>query len=170
MWHTRKQGPFKLSLSEKDLLRFWSKVEKTETCWNWIGCVIRNGYGQWGHSKKVHYAQRVSYFIEHGEYENTLMVLHKCDNRRCVNPSHLFLGTNQDNINDMMSKGRQGKIPGNKTVGELRHNSKLTNDQVKSIREMYSNGVLRSEIAKQFNVTWNCIKAVLNRVTWDHLS
>lgn len=91
--------------------RFWSKVEKTDNCWNWVGGTSgkKGGYGAIrlpGRKGGKHGAHRVSWFIAYG-YMPDLHVLHKCDNKKCVRPSHLFLGTNQDNINDKVAKGRQ---------------------------------------------------------------
>lgn len=88
--------------------RFWSKVIKTEKCWNWNAGVDRSGYGvirYLGKNKKAH---RISYLIEYGNFDESLRVLHKCDNPRCVRPSHLFLGSQSDNMTDMVNKGRHG--------------------------------------------------------------
>lgn len=92
--------------------RFWSKVVKTDTCWIWIGAgsTSKKGYGQIrlpGAKGRQTSAHRVSWILHRGEIPIGLDVLHKCDNPPCVNPDHLFLGTNQDNVNDKVSKGRQ---------------------------------------------------------------
>lgn len=98
--------------------RFWSKVKKTDYCWIWTASELGKGYGSFsiprsirkkgeGHSIKAH---RVSWTIHFGKIPKGLCVLHKCDNRKCVNPSHLFLGTVADNNKDMWEKGR-GVIP-----------------------------------------------------------
>lgn len=87
--------------------RFWNKVDKeTESgCWEWVGST-RNGYGCIRPIGVTKYSHRVSWELHNGPIPDGLWVLHKCDNRKCVNPDHLFLGTNQDNVNDKMSKGR----------------------------------------------------------------
>lgn len=93
--------------------RFWSKVEKTDTCWIWTAAKI-NGYGVFWHSGKNMKAHRLSYEAAFSPIPIGLYVLHHCDVPSCVNPAHLFLGTQRDNIQDMDSKGRgrRGIFPG----------------------------------------------------------
>ena len=86
--------------------RFWKKVNKTKNCWLWIGCISKYGYGKIGANGKTLLAPRVSWKIHFGQIPKGFCVLHKCDNSRCVNPKHLFLGTQADNIHDMYKKGR----------------------------------------------------------------
>ncbi len=89
--------------------RFWPKVGKpnrTSGCWNWTGATINTGYGSICHDGKHCLAHRASWQIHKGEIPGKLLVLHRCDNRLCVNPAHLFLGTKKDNAIDMVKKGR----------------------------------------------------------------
>lgn len=86
--------------------RFFDKVDKTEDCWNWTASSRGQGYGAFKINGKVIDAHRVSWTIHFGEIPNGLFVCHKCDNKKCVNPDHLFLGTQKDNMNDCLQKGR----------------------------------------------------------------
>lgn len=87
--------------------RFWSKVEKTEACWNWVGATSRRGYGAMNIDNRTLQTHRVVYELTYGTIPAGLCVCHHCDNPRCVRPDHLFLGTHADNMHDMVRKGRQ---------------------------------------------------------------
>ncbi len=92
--------------------RFWGKVRKAQGCWEWQACVNDAGYGIFGvQNKRIDRAHRISFRLAKGEIPAGMFVCHKCDNRKCVKPSHLFLGTNQDNVADMIAKGRNSTPP-----------------------------------------------------------
>lgn len=88
--------------------RFWSKVSigAPDDCWEWQAYATKQGYGKFSIGKKLYMAHRVSYKLTYGDFDQSLDCCHKCDNPRCVNPNHLFLGTTKDNMQDMLSKGR----------------------------------------------------------------
>jgi hypothetical protein len=93
----------------KDLLRFWSRVDQSagpDACWPWTAGLHVRGYGRirWGGEPEN--AHRIAWVLENGPIENNLHVLHRCDNRLCCNPAHLFLGTHEDNMIDRHDKGR----------------------------------------------------------------
>src|SRR5262245_5080249 len=105
--------------------RFWAKVQKSENCWEWIGCRQKRTdgptYGLFDFDGRLQGAHRVSWQIVNGPIPDGLFVLHRCDNAPCVRPDHLFIGTQSDNILDCSRKGRLKK-----TSGEIAWNHKLT--------------------------------------------
>ena len=144
--------------------RFWDKVNKKghNDCWEWTGYIM-NGYGRFVDSdvKKEIGAHRYSYKL-HFTDPLDKNVCHKCDNTKCVNPSHLFLGTQQDNIKDMMLKNRQNK-------GEVNGNRILTNAQVLDIRKLRSEGLSVKQLSSQFSTSSDNIYCIINRTTWKHI-
>ena len=88
--------------------RFWDKVDKTGECWIWTASKNKKGYGRFGFGSRAQLAHRVSWLLSNGEIPDGMLACHTCDNPPCVNPSHLWLGTQKDNVVDMSSKGRHG--------------------------------------------------------------
>jgi hypothetical protein len=89
------------------MIRFWSKVLKGKSCWNWTASLTQDGYGRFQTgSRTQERAHRFSWILEHGQIPSGMQVLHKCDNPKCVRPDHLFLGTPKDNMTDKAKKGR----------------------------------------------------------------
>jgi transposase len=163
----RDKKPRHLTLPE----RFWLKVqkgEKADDCWKWNGCKYGMGYGQLSHvsggKKRSAPAHKLSYRIHHGEFDESLLVCHRCDNPECCNPRHLFLGTAKDNIQDKYSKGRGADVR-----GERNPVSRLTEDQIILIRELRANNESISELAEKFNVSNSQIKRIVSRELWGHI-
>ena len=159
--------------TKKDLSsRFWSKVKKSDNCWEWIGAINSGGYGSFYKGidnkgkKKIVSAPRISWEIHFGEIPNGLHVLHRCDVRLCVNPLHLFLGTNLDNQRDKASKGR-GRT--RSIYGVKHHNSKLNRAYVRIIKEMLAFGYPHRKIAKEFNVCRAHIGSIANERVWVNI-
>lgn len=162
----RKQG-IKLSnkLFKKTPLseRFWEKVEKTDGCWNWTGAKHKAGYGKIGNPDGHKLAHRVSWTMAYGEIPNGFFICHKCDNPSCVKPSHLFLGTPQDNVDDMFRKKRNSH-------GEKHHKSKLTKENVEKIRKLYKQGkYYQYELANMLGVCQAQINRIINEKRWSHV-
>ena len=150
---------FKQLYDEIFIERFWSKVVKTDECWNWQGAIQSKGYGSVSVAGKSQSAHRVSYEMRYGKIPPGLFVLHRCDNRKCVNPGHFFLGTALDNYTDMVNKGR---------MAEIFHFRKLTIDKVKIIRETYkSSHISYKELGQKYSVTPRSIGAIINQESWN---
>lgn len=124
-------------------------------CWEWSRAINTSGYAWVRWHGKSRALSRIVWSMVNGEITSGLMVLHKCDNRRCVNPDHLFLGTNADNMADMAAKGRSP-----------RSQAKLTVDQVRDIRE---SNVTHQLLAAQYCVSPVTIQNVILRKTWRHI-
>jgi len=120
---------------------------------------MKNGYGQINNEGKAAYAHRVAYELENGLLPKGSFVLHSCDNRKCVNPAHLFAGTFQDNMDDMVSKLRQAH-------GMKNGHAKLSDEQVKEIRS--ATGTHR-EIAARFSVSQPLVSMIRSGRIWKHV-
>jgi hypothetical protein len=147
---------------------FWEKVNKDTQngCWEWIGSKDGNGYGLIRHNSVLYHAHRVSFELNIGKIPPGQMVLHHCDNRACVNPEHLFLGTHTDNMRDMVAKGRHRN--GNRK-GMKHPLAILTDNQVIEIRRLYTTGLTQSKIAGMFHVSRGTVCSITRRVNWAHI-
>jgi len=163
-------------IDNKGRARFWRKVNgngltvshvaNLGACWMWIGSPVSSGYGRMWVDGRPLLAHRISYEIHNGVEPGSLFVCHRCDVKLCVNPEHLFLGTQTDNARDMVAKGRNRPWP----PGEGHHLAKLTEADVRSIRDQYAaGGVSQRALARRFGVAQSNIGLVISRRTWTHV-
>ncbi len=152
-------------------IRFWKYVEKTDTCWLWIGKARREfGYGvinEGGHNGRAIPAHRASWMIHYGKIPDGLCVCHHCDNPSCVNPAHLFLGTRADNNHDMQQKGRYDRVK--RAKGERHWCARLDADKVRAIRTQYRDGASLSVLAREYTISVQHVLRIVNRQSWKHI-
>lgn len=156
---------------EQRIDAFWNKVDLSNVdsefaCLEWTASRNQKGYGLLANTGKWQSAHRVAWAYAFGEIPLGLWVLHHCDNPSCVNPNHLFLGTNQDNVDDKISKGRQkNPIP---QRGENHPFHKLSDLQVSTIRQRYADGHkawgLQTRLAEEYGVGQAIISAIVRNV------
>ena len=138
--------------------RFFSKVAIRENgCHEWTGCLMPNGYGQFHKDGKTVYAHRVAFELANGKPDE--FVLHSCDNRKCVNPEHLFSGSFNDNMRDMTAKGRQAH-------GDRNGRRKLNSEQVRAIRSEIG---LNREIAARYDVSASLVSMIRSGRIWRYV-
>lgn len=157
-----------ITLSDADVTRFWSKVKigKPDECWEWQAYRSKSGYGKFGIRRiTVMYAHRVSWMITSGDVPKGLVVAHRCDNPPCVNPSHLFVCTQEENWDDMRQKGRNSN---GISLGEKHGLSKLTEKDVSEIRSL-SKVLSNVKISEKFKVHPATIGNIVNGKTWNWL-
>lgn len=144
------------------LNKFWGNVVFTDDCWLWIGSRTKKGYGSYyAGNRRVEHAHRVAYKLAYGDYDPNLHVLHRCDNPPCVNPKHLFLGTNYDNVMDRVRKNR-----GSRPLGESNPNAKLSWAQVEEIRRRVKGGESQNSLTKIFPVTSTMMSRIARELNW----
>jgi hypothetical protein len=140
---------------------FWNKVNQNgpiildTPCWNWTAFMYNTGYGQFWNGTRIVLAHRYSWELRHGNLPKNLFVCHKCDNPSCVNPEHLFLGTHQDNMHDMISKNRDY------------HNKKLTDFQVLQI---YNSMKQPKDLSEEYDVHIGTIHEIKRGVTYKKVT
>lgn len=148
--------------------RFWSKVDigGPDDCWEWKASVSRLGYGQFGYRGSVVKAHRFSMYLSTGAMPE-LCVLHRCDNRKCVNPSHLFPGSQVDNIKDMVAKGRN--VPPSPGIGESNTGARLSEQDVRGALCLLRLGESQRVVARLLGVTPMTINRISMGTAWNHV-
>lgn len=152
--------------------RFLCKIIKQKNeCWEWISSKDKSGYGVFLYKKKVKPAHRVSWQLFVGEIPEEKIICHKCDNRLCVNPNHLFIGTNKDNAVDCYNKKRNisQTNPEKTPKGELHGNAKLSNKIILEIINDYKN-ISLDEISKKYKITKNYINNIIKGKIWTSVT
>lgn len=183
-------------LKQKFVDRFWKKVDRrsNDECWPWLAALDSHGYGQVGFKRTTLRSHRVAFHLFFGPFALELSCCHKCDNPKCCNPFHLFLGSHKENMQDMFKKKRRRTIQGKewqtvyaarKPAGD-RHrskthpeeilrgsqigNAKFTEDQIIQIRNAYKKeSTSCAKLGKQFSVNATCIHKIVTRKTWTHI-
>jgi hypothetical protein len=164
--------------------RFWRHVTPPALltdCWEWRGYTDPGGYGRvMGENGYTVMAHRASFEMFYGDIPAGLKVLHRCDNRRCVSPDHLFLGTQLDNIADMVAKGRQARgeclaaairAANPDRRGERNGRAKLTGDDVRAIRRAYEAGsATPATLARRYGVADTVIHNIVRYRSWKHIA
>jgi len=151
-----------------NLNSFWSRIEKTDDCWNWKGGKTIAGYGlvyeQLRGGKRIRrYAHRIMWEIHNGSIPAKHYGCHHCDNPSCVNPEHLFCGTSKENHQDCIAKGRDN-------YGERNGQASLTEKQVLEMRQMRKQGLQYKEIARLFRVKEGTAYKAASGRNWRYLS
>jgi hypothetical protein len=162
------------------LERFWEKVRIAgeQDCWLWTGAVGRHGYGNFGmkagHTVRAH---RFSYELAKGSIPSGLVILHGCDTALCVNPAHLSVGTQRDNMRDMVTKGRAlvgdknptRVNPSCRVRGEGHGMVRLQRSDVLEIRRRVGAGEIYRSIARDFNISTSYVSQIFHRKHWSHI-
>lgn len=144
-------------------VRFWMSVKSGPTCWLWRGPIDGRGYAKFVVNGKHNIASRYSWQLHFGEIlDSSILVCHTCDNKLCINPHHLFLGTHQHNSLDMSDKGRSCQ-------GERNQQAKLNTEQVLEIRLRRANGESLASLADEFGVSFQQISLIAIGKSWAHI-
>jgi len=151
-----------MQLTPLEAHRFWSKVDviTPDTCWQWTRYCLPFGYGQAWIRGKTALAHRIAYSLQKGAIPAEMHVRHMCDNPRCCNPSHLELGTDQDNSDDKCRRSRQARGSGN-------GRSKLSDEDVLHI---YESDKTQEQLAAQFGIRQSMVSRIKSGIYWNWLT
>jgi hypothetical protein len=146
--------------------QFWSHVDKSGDCWIWTGSKHDQGYGQINIDKKMTFTHRISYEISNNvKLDRNTKVLHSCDNPPCVNPAHLFLGTQADNVRDAVAKGRM------KTSRGCDHKlSKLSYEDIVMIRKLHFEGMSGADLGRMYHVGKSTVHRIIKKYTYKGIN
>ena len=137
-------------------LDFWSHVDKLDSCWLWTGQMGTSGYGKCIDSYGSQYAHRASWIITNGPIPEGEFILHTCDVKPCVNPDHLYLGDGKDNYRDAVERGRLVVAR-----GFQKPNTRLSDDDVATIRGLVMSGITQASVARKFEVDSSHINKIV---------
>lgn len=138
---------------------FWPFVDKSGDCWNWTGTLWFTGYGRYNYRDKSWKAHRLAWIFSGNQLSDSQCLLHACDNRRCCNPDHLFIGTRADNNLDKVRKGRQSK-------GEDYKRTRLTTEDILRIR---ASDIPIHDLCEEYDISWSHINNIQHRRKWKHV-
>lgn len=146
--------------------RFWEKVDRRgpDDCWLWTGGHKSDGYGTFWDGITMVSAHRFSYALCHSSCPPDLNICHRCSVPGCVNPAHLYAGTQQDNMRDMAAIGRAGK-----SKGERHWCAKVTPELVREIRSRYARGEKQTALAEELGISASAVGHITRRESWMHI-
>ena len=148
-----------------EMERFLKFVSKRESgCWEWTGNRHHQGYGRFRRGNRILKAHRVSYELHKGDIPEGMFVCHSCDNTACVNPDHLWLGTHDQNMDDMVRKGRANRDPSTK-LGERNPAAKLSADDVERIRSLRGK-VYQRDVAAEYGICQQMVSRIQTGKNW----
>ena len=136
-------------------------IDPDTGCWNWTSGKDAGGYGGLTVNRKSWKAHRYSWFLVNGPIPKGMCICHHCDNPSCINPQHLWIGTNEENIQDRNIKGRQAK-------GHKNRNARLNEFQIREIR-LQQGKKINKELAKQYNISVSTINDIWAKRRWRHI-
>ncbi len=151
-------------LTKKDKARFWSKVNKgsPDECWEWNAGRDKGGYGVFWIRGKCFLSHRISWSLKNGQISPEKLILHECDNPPCENPSHLFAGSQKENMQDASKKTRMAS-------GARNGRSKITEIDVLEIRRLCSEGATQTSVSKIFRLSQHNVSRIVHRKIWRHI-